>query len=149
MKKDFNKQDFYDLLEPNGECLEWTLSCNRGGYGKTMAYGTTMRTHRLALMLEGVDITDKVVLHTCDNPKCCNPAHLRVGTHRDNINDKLNKNRQANGEKINHAKLTETDVLKIRDMFSKGKSQLSIAEYFGITKRSVCYIINRKTWKHI
>jgi len=147
MKNGFTKQDFTDMLEPNGECLEWTGGCFNHGYGRTLAYGKYWSTHRLALHLEGIDVTGHHVLHSCDNPLCCNPNHLRTGTHQDNMADRNSRGRQARGTKINRAKLTEKDVLEIRAI--TGMSQRAIAKRYGVVQSVIGSIINRKTWQHI
>ena len=94
MECGFTKQDFTDMLEPNGDCLEWTRRITADGYGQTRAYGKVWQTHRLALHLEGVDISGHFVLHSCDNRLCCNPDHLRTGTHQDNMDDRNSRGRQ-------------------------------------------------------
>jgi len=147
MKRGFGKKDFYDLLEPNGDCLEWTGCINTYGYGHTKAYGKLWLTHRLALELEGVDTTGHHVLHSCDNPLCCNPNHLRLGTHQDNMADRNSRGRQARGSTNGFNKLTEQDVLDIRAI--SGMSQQAIADQYGVEQASISMIINRKRWHHI
>jgi len=107
MKLGFTKKDFTDMLKANGDCLEWTGGCYATGYGRTWAYGKDWKTHRLALHLEGIDVTGHHVLHSCDNPRCCNPNHLRLGTHQENMRDMVSRGRQSR-------KLTKQDVLDIR-----------------------------------
>ncbi len=147
MRKDFSRQDFYDLLEPNGECLEWTGSCIPKGYGATWAYGKMWYTHRLALHLEGIDTSGHMVLHSCDNPRCCNPEHMRLGTHQENMRDMRSRGRQSRGEHRPAAKLTEQDILDIRAI--SGMSQRAIADQYGVTPTAINLIINRKSWHHI
>ena len=147
MKRGFSKKDFYDKLQPNGDCLEWTGYCLNNRYGRTLAYGKDWLTHRLALHLEGVDVTGHFVLHSCDNRLCCNPNHLRTGTHQDNMDDMNSRGRQARGTKINQAKLTEKDVLEIRAI--TGMYQKDIAKRYDVSPQTINYIINRKTWHHI
>ena len=140
MRKDFSKKDFYDLLEPNGDCLEWTGGCFANGYGSTWAYGKQWQTHRLALHLEGVDISGHFVLHSCDNRLCCNPNHLRTGTQQENMRDMTSRGRQSR-------KLTEQDVLEIRAI--TGMYQKDIADRYGVHQTLISLIMNRKTWQHI
>ena len=147
MKLGFTKQDFYDKLQLNGDCLEWTAGTFNTGYGQTMAYGKVWKTHRLALELEGVDTTGHNVLHSCDNPLCCNPAHLRTGTHQDNMDDRNSRGRQARGNHNGSAKLTEQDVLEIRAI--TGMYQKDIAKRYGVDHSSISRIIHRKIWTHI
>jgi len=147
MKLGFSKKDFYDKLQPNGDCLEWTGGCYATGYGQTKAYDKMWRTHRLALELEGVDTSGHLVLHSCDNRLCCNPEHLRLGTHQDNMDDRNSRGRQARGTKVHTAKLTEQDVLEIRAI--RGMTQRAIADQYGVTMMAINHIIRRKRWTHI
>ena len=105
MKKGFTKEDFYALLKENDNgCLEWTMHTNNKGYGQTYVknrdinidkpYGKDVLTHRLSMILENINIDGLSVCHKCDNPLCCNPNHLFVGTHQDNMNDMVAKGRQ-------------------------------------------------------
>ena len=143
MKKNFTKKDFYDLLRPNGECLEWTGGSDKGGYGMTWVGGKMRSTHRLALELEGIDVNGWHVLHSCDNPCCCNPAHLRLGTQAENMNDRTKRKRQ-------HSKLSEEQVLAIRSRYVRGLiTHNELADEFGVTQTHISDIINRNTWVHI
>lgn len=89
------------------------------------------------------------VLHTCDSPPCVNPGHLFLGTHRDNVDDKVTKRRQALGVTHGSAKLGEADVRAVRAAASRGESQRSIARRLGITHVSVGRILRRRSWRHI
>ncbi len=135
------------MLEPNGECLEWTGSLNVGGYGMTSAYGKLWTTHRLALELEGVDVTGHLVLHSCDNPACCNPAHLRTGTQADNMREMVSRGRSTRGSKNPKAKLTEQQVLEIRAI--RGMTYKAIADRYNTCPTRISRIMNRKSWTHI
>ena len=140
MKLGFTKKDFTDMLKANGDCLEWTGGYYASGYGRTWAYGKDWKTHRLALHLEGIDVTGHHVLHSCDNPRCCNPNHLRLGTHQENMRDMVSRGRQSR-------KLTKQDVLDIRAI--SGMSQRAIAKRYGVGQKAINLVINRKTWRHI
>jgi hypothetical protein len=108
---------------PNGgpeACWLWTGSQDGNGYGKMKVDGGICgRSHRLAYFLaHGVDPADKMVCHTCDNPPCCNPDHLWLGTNSDNQKDCELKGRRpkppSDGERNGNAKLTMADLGKIR-----------------------------------
>ena len=149
MKRGFGKKDSRDKLAPNGDCLEWTGGIRNDGYGQTWIRGKMWGTHRLALHLEGVDVTGHHVLHSCDNPLCCNPAHLRTGTHQENMADRNSKGRQARlkGTTNGWAKLTEKQVLEIRAI--RGMTHQAIADHYGVGPTAIRNIINRKSWQHI
>jgi excisionase family DNA binding protein len=76
------------------ECWEWKGHRGSNGYGVAYCQGLQMRAHRVAYMLAKGDIPEGlIILHKCDNPPCCNPAHLRLGTFLDNAEDAINKGR--------------------------------------------------------
>jgi len=93
---------------PNG-CMEWTGYVNAKGYGNLFIEGKTVKAHRLAWALAyGPIAQGDVIRHfVCDNPPCCNVAHLRSGTQADNINDMNTKGRNGHTAKThcpdNHA----------------------------------------------
>lgn len=145
MKKGWTKEDFIAKLIPNGDCLEWPLAKNSQGYGITRINSKEkMYAHRLALQLEGVDIKDLMVLHSCDNPSCCNSAHLRTGTAVENTADMIARKRLGD-----IAKITEEQVLEIRSLRQTGLAQWRIAEEYGISQAQVCRIIQKAHWKHL
>lgn len=82
-------------------CWNWRGSLDRYGYGqfKPVSGAYPLRAHRVAWEIwNAQDVPDGLsVLHSCDNPKCCNPAHLRPGTHLDNMTDKTNRGRSGLG----------------------------------------------------
>jgi len=86
--------------QPNG-CLEWTGYTNPAGYGQigSGGRGNTALTHRVAWELANGPIPDGVLIrhYVCDNPPCCNVAHLRPGTNADNLGDMAAKGRASNG----------------------------------------------------
>jgi len=136
----------------NNECWEWKLSCRADGYGQVNIKGKKYRAHRLAFELfHKRPITEgMIILHSCDTPKCCNPIHLSEGTHQENMDDMNLKNRRARGENHGHSKITEAQVLEIRDKYSKGThTQEELATEYNISHSTISLIINRKTWTHI
>lgn len=147
MKKDFTKQDFYNMLRPNGDCLEWTTAKDYGGYGLTFVNGKMIKCHRLALELEDIDVTNQHVLHSCHNPSCCNPAHLRIGTHKENMIDRQVANRTARG--TSRSNLTEQDVLDIREQYDNGTKNGVLARRYNMTTGNISAIVHRRSWTHI
>lgn len=86
---------FLSRLKVEGGCLVWGGGRKDNGYGQ-MGIGNnrTVYTHRIAWALaEGVLEDDDLVLHRCDNPPCCKPEHLFLGTHKSNSDDKIAKGR--------------------------------------------------------
>jgi hypothetical protein len=82
-------------------CWHWKASLARGGYGSFRFHGRAQQAHRVAWQLtHGAIPPGFDVLHRCDTPGCVNPGHLFLGTHADNMADKVAKGRQAKGESI-------------------------------------------------
>lgn len=137
----------------NDDCWEWAGSAfTRGGYGvaQLTVDGRKLRfSHRVAYYLSTGNVPSLMILHSCDNPKCCNPQHLREGTSQDNKNDAVLRDRHARGERVNTSKITERDVLALREMYDKGKTKTELAQIFNITLSTVSRIVSRQYWKHI
>ena len=89
------KAKFLSLPNENG-CLVHRKSVGSDGYSRIKIDGKTHRAHRVSLTLfKGEPVTpDLLALHSCDNPVCCNPDHLRWGTQKDNTQDKFDRDRQ-------------------------------------------------------
>ncbi len=86
-----------------GPCWPWTgggINRRRGtNYGVFWSDGKAVRAHRVAWELACGPVPDGLyVLHRCDNPPCCNPAHLFLGTDLDNMRDKVAKGRATAGD---------------------------------------------------
>jgi transcriptional regulator len=127
-------------------CWFWEGARNGYGYGQFIFKGKKYSAHRFSAKLSGLSIKNKVVRHTCDNPACVNPNHLLVGTHADNVADKVRRNRQARGVTNGRAKLTEKQVKFIR------KSKLTnsqLAKKFNVNSRAILAIRKRETWRHV
>ena len=85
------------ITDPEG-CWEWVGAKSYNGYGRFSIGGRYYGTHRVAYELFGGSIpTGMCILHSCDNPPCVNPAHLRLGTQLDNMRDMHAKGRARQG----------------------------------------------------
>jgi hypothetical protein len=136
------------------ECWEWQKGKSHDGYGYISIGGRKGKrtyAHRIAWEFKNGTIPSGLfVLHSCDNPACCNPKHLFLGTRQDNSKDKVNKGRQAKGENNGAHKLNEGDVLYIRERYSRGDIRITdLANELGLGRTHVRDIVHRKTWKHI
>ncbi len=88
-----------DRQKPD-ECWNWTGSKSCGGYGNWWADKKKIRAHRLAWQITNGTISPgQLCLHKCDNPSCVNPSHLYIGTHKDNMRDKLQRFRRPDHNK--------------------------------------------------
>lgn len=114
--------------------------------------GVTMRAHRVSWEIHFGQIPKGLcVLHRCDNPPCCKPEHLFLGSVVDNVADRCKKGRTANGERHGSSRLSESDVREIRGMYSRGKSIgfKLIARKFGVTPMTVKRAVAGITWKEV
>lgn len=131
-------------MQDTNNCIKWTGALNSGGYPVTWHNNKIAYVHRVLMGAE----PGEVVLHTCDNPDCVNPDHLKIGSSAENSADMVRKNRQAKGMACGNAKLDDDTVLLIREA-KKYMSSRQAARRFGISKTNVLDIWNRKIWSHI
>ncbi len=141
---------FWEHVNKTETCWLWTGNLHEFGYGKMTIGNKSVNCHRFSWELHNGTITDgSHVLHSCDVPACVNPAHLFLGTARDNIDDMMAKGRQQRGAIHHKAILTEDDVRAIRAAGAAGEVHRRIAERFGIAGSTASGIIRRKTWRHL
>lgn len=138
------------------ECWNWKASCYRNGYGQFGIGYKKHLAHRVAYRLQNGGF-DEVLLvcHACDNRKCCNPAHLFLGTQSDNLRDMSAKGRcwvqtrpddVVRGQDHYNCKLSESDVTRIRALRSEGVSLPKLASMFSIGTSQVYRIVNGESW---
>ena len=146
-------QRFWSKVDPAPSecCWEWTACKSSDGYGQFKLHTKMLKAHRVAYTLAKDEIPDGLIVrHTCDNPACCNPDHLILGTHADNTADmykrKRNRNRQAKGEDNSNSKLTAKQVMEI---YNSPLLQNEIAKLYNINRSLVSRIKHKKLWKHI
>ena len=108
--------DFWGNVAAVNGCLEWQAYVEPNGYGSLTWKGKKQKAHRVALMLIVGPLTKGLlVLHSCDNRKCCNPIHISEGTHRQNMDDMLAKGRQKNSRQthcVNGHPLSGTNLMQ-------------------------------------
>lgn len=126
-------------------CWEWKLARNGLGYGyygdNTGPKHVTRKAHRLAFELANGHLPG-AVLHRCDNPPCCNPAHLFAGTLSDNVQDMLAKGRGG------MAVLTWVQADEIRSALASGTKGRKLALIYGVTEHAISKIKRGKTWRN-
>lgn len=129
---------------PN-ECVLWDR-CKTDGYGTYRDKHKTYRVHRVSLEISiGRTLQPhEFACHHCDTPACVNPHHLWIGTHADNLEDMTAKGRRVRGTKVGNSKLTESDVIRIRQ---SSLSQRAIAKEFNISQSSVSLIKAHINWR--
>ena len=138
-----------DMTGGKAACWEWQ-GCVRLGYGMTSWKGKRWQAHRLAYtLLNGKIPKGKYLLHSCDNRRCCNPAHLRPGDQWENMQDMVDRKRtrgkQAN-DKNPMAKLSFAKARRIRRLYASGSSQQLIADKFGVSQNAISQIVRNKRY---
>ncbi len=135
---------------PKGDCWLWIGHRDKQGYGKVKTAGWHL-AHRYAFYLHYGKSPDPCALHTCDNPPCCNPAHLFAGTNADNYKDFIAKGRvrrsgSARGEDCSYSKLQEADVHQIRRLAAAGISYTELSRSYPLVAGSIRRIVRRESW---
>lgn len=129
-------------VEREGTCLVW-IGCRRAaGYGQIRIGRKAISTHRAAWASVFGPIPDGLhVLHRCDNPPCCNPLHLFLGTVQDNSDDKVAKGRQPRGTANGFCRHSEDTIRRIRELRGEGWTQDAIAAEVGASQSHVSRVL--------
>ena len=149
--------DFWShCIKTADNCLIWQgtwMGKRNLRYGQIKVKGKSMGAHRYSWMLShGIIPIGLHVLHHCDNSLCVNPDHLWLGTNLDNISDCVSKGRNRSGRGSQHgkAKLSESIVVKMRELYATGRySHSKMARLFGISKSQSIRTVNKIYWKHV
>lgn len=128
-----------------GSCWEWIGGRSVQGYGKWTFADRTVVAHRFSWQIVNGPIPKgAMILHSCDNPPCVNPSHLRLGSHRENMEDRQKRGRTA---RHGNPRLTWDKAEKIRALDAAGTGRASIAKRFCVTEACVSMIVSGKRWK--
>jgi hypothetical protein len=155
--KQTTNERFWAKVDKTQDCWLWIGAQMqlRNGYGNYGIFLLTLEpirkvlAHRAIWELTYEPIPEGLfVCHSCDNPPCVRPSHLFLGTAADNNSDAIQKGRWSCGEQAGKAKLTEGQVLEIRDL-SSSLSNRAIAKQFGIGHSQVQRIAVGQTWRHL
>ena len=118
------------------ECWEWTRAKTRAGYGETFVNGKVVYTHRISVEFFIGPIADKMhVDHLCRNPSCCNPKHLEVVTHAENL------------RRSPTVKLNQDSANEIRVLHAQGITPKELASRYSISRESVYGLLKGRTWR--
>lgn len=156
----------YTTLRPEIGCWEWEGKKNKQRYGTACAGGKRIFAHRLSWALHNGECpADRCVAHKCDNPICVRPDHLFLATISENTGDMWLKGRgitpdpscnylkkdpsKAYGSKNCKAKLTDAQVIEMRERHAAGESAISLAEHFKVNKTTAQRIVYGHLWKHL
>lgn len=147
---------FWQKVNRSGACWEWTAACSGNGYGAFKIRGQQWGAHQVSYLLHhGPIVRGMVVMHTCDNPRCVNPDHLKLGTYSDNSQDRDRKFRRRRtsadhvGEANPKARITEAQAIEIIGMIRDGVPRREIASLYGVKRSLISDIRSGRTWRHI
>lgn len=138
---------FWAKVEKAEGCWLWRGARSANGYGNvrvgSQRDGTrgNARAHRVAFELAGGDPAAEVIMHSCDNRQCVNPAHLVGGTAQENARDCINKGRG------NRRHLDDERAAAVRTAVATGGRRADVAACFGISHSQVTRIVKGVCWK--
>ena len=151
---------FWSHVDRKGtdECWLWTANVGRS-YGLMQItvnkHKFCFSAHRLSWIIKNQKFPPSEkpqILHSCIAcPTCCNPNHLRAGTPQENMADKINQGRGnfPYGQRAWGCKLSDAQVIEIRDLIARGHMQKTVAKMFGISRQQVCKIHLGLRWKNL
>lgn len=133
-------------------CHNWIGPLNKYGYGRLYYVNKKeILAHRFAYQTF-IGSTDNFhVLHKCDNRRCVNVNHLFLGTNKDNVQDKVLKNRQTKGEQIFQSKLNLNQVKEIKIALQNPYWGINndLAKKYNVSPASITFIKKNKNWSHL
>lgn len=141
---------FWSKVDTTDKCWEWLGAKDGGGYGRFLHNGRNRHAHRIAWLLFHGREPNGVVMHTCDNPSCVKPKHLRIGTQRENIHDCVAKDRnfKPRGSLNSQAKLTEEQVAAIRKEYNQTNcTKRFLACKYNMSDSAIGRLLNGQTWQ--
>lgn len=142
---------FFGNIEKTDSCWIWKGCVADCGYGVMTIEGKYLYMHRYSYQMHKGNIKNNLqVCHSCDNRKCVNPDHLWLGSFKDNIRDMIEKERNAKGSFNGSSKLSEDDIIFIRNNYSLGThTQEDLSKLFNVSRPLISMIVRGKIWKHI
>lgn len=153
---------FYSRVPKLGpeECWEWTGWRSTPNYGMFSVGQTEFLTHRLMFFIKNGMLPPHLkVCHRCDNPPCCNPDHLFLGTQNDNVQDMIKKGRMGacglppelikRGSACTTARFNEEQVMEMRRLYADGMTQKELAIRYDVGSAWMCRLVHRKIWAHV
>ncbi len=143
---------FWSIVDRTGgtdACWLFTGKRVRKGYGRRKYNGKYHLAHHIAWHITYGEFPKDCLLHSCDNPPCVNPKHLRQGDHYENVRDRQKRQRQSRGEVHPHAKLKASDIPAIREALARKERMTDIAKRYNVFPTTIFGIKHRLTWKHV
>src|SRR6056297_1092931 len=148
LKRFWNKVIFPDKLS---DCWIWKGGKDKDGYGQFYIESNwKIKAHRFAYQCAHGPIKNGIILHSCDNPSCCNPRHLSDGTIFENNKERSKKGRSALGLENGNSKLKESDVKRIKKLVKQDNyTYKQLSKKFNVSVSTIFRIVNNKSWSHI
>lgn len=165
---------FWSKVEKTSDCWLWVGSKYLSGYGRFFIKTKGVRAHRFSWQLANGPIPEGLcVCHKCDNPPCVKPEHLFLATHSENMLDagrkgrngsqrypervprgdkhgaRLHPERVPRGENCGKSRLTEADVVRIRQLHSEGRSLRCLGREYGVHDTTIYFAVRGLTWRHV
>lgn len=122
------------------DCWLWTAYINEDGYGEFFFGGKMVGAHELAVTFSTGEtrLPELDTCHSCGNPPCCNPAHLRFDTRQRNVDDMVRMGRNYRPPRM----LSDDDIVMIRRRRAAGANQQDLAELYGVSSSFISMIVN-------
>jgi hypothetical protein len=142
------EERFREKVGPSDEfgCWPWMAGRNKEGYGRLKYDGKEVNAHRISYIIHQGPIPDGLyILHSCNRGHmgCVNPAHLRAGTHQENMIDRAMAG--TTGQK-----LSAQDVLEIKALLEQEHlTKAEIGDLYGVTKENINAIKTGASWAHL
>jgi hypothetical protein len=130
-------------------CIEWQNTRIAAGYGQIWLRGKMILVHReMTSLVYGEPIGKQMALHSCDNPPCINPKHLSWGSHSQNMKEMWSRGRAPEKKPRPDRRLSFEIAEIIRRKYESGEfTYKSLADEYGISGKSIEFIIKKKTYK--
>lgn len=140
-----------DRSKGDQACHPWTGPINktRNGYGQCYYDGKSWRAHIAAWFVINGEMPKSMLMHSCNNPICCNIKHLSEGSAQKNMAQMVEDGRSMFGSKHHLARYTEVQVKEMRRLFSEGLGRADILKIYGGHKPTINHILAGRTWKYI
>lgn len=139
---------FWGLVENRGEseCWEWKGYRDDDGYGIFQWQGKREGAHALALSFSTGEkrLPNQDTRHSCDNPPCVNPQHLKFGSRLENVRDMHER-----GRAFRQGKLIDSQIVEIRERRAAGARQMDLANQYGVSEGQISMIVRGKRWPSV
>lgn len=137
---------------PN-ECWPWTGAVFDTGYGAFWLAGNNVGAHRVALFLARGQTSAREhgtnICHTCHNPRCVNPAHLYLGTVKDNAHDRRDNGTHFQGQEVGTSQLTEAQIIEARERVRSGETVTDVARDMMVPFSGLYQAVTGSSWAHL